>query len=286
MLETHGMTEKRAAVTNLKVQPFESIADFTALWNKVDLLSLPAKKDTRYVAGFANSDRCIEEALRLRYEVFNIELNEGLSASALTGLDRDEFDEQMTHLVLMDREAGGIVGTYRMQAVKRGLKHKGIYSAQEYDLASLEPLFDEAIECGRACVAMGHRSLPAMLTMWLGIGAYMNLYGLHYLFGCCSLTTRDPLDGWRAMKTIRENDYLHKSVFVPVREEYCCGPSSLEFGPETGDSIPLPKLFRTYMRLGMKVISEPALDRAFGTVDFLVLMDGREVALSGLDVLK
>jgi len=280
------MTEKRAAATNLKIQPFQSLADFAGLWNKVDLLALPAKKDAPYVAGFANSDRCIEEALRLRFEVFNIELNEGLSASALTGLDRDEFDEQMTHLVLMDRETGGIVGTYRMQSVKRALKGEGIYSAQEYDLASLEPFFDEAIECGRACVAPGHRSLPAMLAMWLGIGAYMNLYGLHYLFGCCSLTSQDPLDGWRAMKTIRENDYLHRSVFVPVREDYRCGPPSLEFDPETDASIPLPKLFRTYMRLGMKVISGPALDRSFGTVDFLVLMDGRKVALSGLDILK
>jgi len=280
------MTEKRAAATKLTIQPFRSAADFTDLWNKVDLLALPAKKDAPYVTGFANSDRCIDEALRLRYEVFNIELNEGLSASTLTGLDRDEFDEQMTHLVLMDRASGDIVGTYRMQSVRRALKGKGIYSAQEYDLASLEPFFDEAIECGRACVAIGHRSLPAMLAMWLGIGAYMNLYGLHYLFGCCSLTTQDPLDGWRAMKTIRENGYLHRTIHVPVQEDYSCGPRSLEFDPATGDSIPLPKLFRTYMRLGMKVISEPALDRAFGTVDFLVLMDGREVALSGLDILK
>lgn len=280
------MTGKRAAIANLDVRPFHTLDDFTRLWNKVDLLALPAKKGAPYVAGFTNSDRCIEAALRLRCEVFNIELNEGLSASALTGLDRDEFDAQMTHLVLMDRETGRIIGTYRMQAVNRALTQKGIYSAQEYDLAPLEPYFEEAIECGRACVALGHRSLLAMLAMWLGIGAYMNLYGLRYLFGCCSLTTQEPLDGWRAMKTIRGNNYLHPNISVPVREDFSCGPRSLEFDPETGDSIPLPNLFRTYMRLGMKVISEPALDRAFGTVDFLVLMDGREVAFSGLDVLK
>lgn len=280
------MASKKSSATTLAVQPFQSVADFTGLWNKVDVLALPGKKADPYVVGFANSERCVEEALRLRYEVFNVELDEGLSDSAVTGLDRDEFDEQMTHLVLMDSASGAVIGTYRMQAVKRALAAKGIYSAQEYDLTALEPFLDASIECGRACVAVGHRSLPAMLAMWLGIGAYMNLYGLHYLFGCCSLTTRDPLVGWRAMKTIREQGYLHPNVFVSVRDEFSCGPSSLEFDPETGESIALPKLFRTYMRLGMKVISDPALDRAFGTVDFLVLMDGREVALSGLDVLK
>ena len=48
----------------------------------------------------------------------------------------------------------------------------------------------------------------------------------------------------------------------------------------------LPKLFRTYIRLGTKVISEPAIDLEFGTVDFLVLQDGKKFTFSQLDVLK
>ena len=61
---------KASSTTKLEVQPFQSVADFTGLWNKVDVLTLPGKKADPYVVGFANSDRCVEEALRLRYEVF------------------------------------------------------------------------------------------------------------------------------------------------------------------------------------------------------------------------
>ena len=57
------------------------------------------------------------------------------------------------------------------------------------------------------------------------------------------------------------------------------------YAPDLGNAIPLPKLFRAYMSLGAQVISEPALDREFGTVDFLVMLDGHWVALSKLDVL-
>jgi hypothetical protein len=51
--------------------------DLRGFWNQVDLLTAPGQKSSRYLVGFACSDRCLEMALRLRYEIFNIELNEG-----------------------------------------------------------------------------------------------------------------------------------------------------------------------------------------------------------------
>jgi putative hemolysin len=218
--------------------------------------------------------------LRLRYEVFNLELNEGLESSTETGLDRDDFDAEMTHLLLIEQDTGNVVGTYRMQTVAHGLAHGGLYSAQEFDMQGLESYFDESIELGRACLAADHRSMRAIIGLWQGIGAYMNLYGLHYMFGCCSLTTQDTLDGWRAMKTIRDAGFLHESVYLSVLPEFSCGDDV------DADAIQLPKLFRTYMRLGTKVVSEPAIDRAFGTVDFLVMLDARVVTFSPLDIVK
>jgi hypothetical protein len=66
---------------------------------------------------------------------------------------------------------------------------------------------------------------------------------------------------------------LHDTLLLPARESYSCGPASREFDDDLGPAEPLPKLFSAYLRLGGKIISEPALDRAFGTVDFLVLVD-------------
>jgi putative hemolysin len=192
----------------------------------------------------------------------------------------------MTHLVLIDPVSDRIVGTYRVQTATTALAHLGLYSATIFNLRGMESYFPRAIELGRACLAKDHRTLHAILTLWSGLGEFMKLFDQQYLFGCCSLTTRNMDDGWRAMKTIRAKGYLDPDLRLSPLPAHSCGDPAREFAPDLGEGIPLPKLFKTYMRLGTKVISEPAIDREFGTVDFLVVLDGKKVALSQLDILK
>lgn len=249
----------------------------------VDLLSVPSLRKGGYVAGFAVSKAALEAAQRLRYEVFNIELGEGLPDSHLTGLDRDRFDAQMSHLVIFEEESGRAVGTYRLQTMQHALSHpEGIYSAQEYDLAPLGDRLAHSVECGRACIAQGHRTFTTVLMLWTGIGVFMKHFRQRYVFGCCSLTTTDPDDGWRAMKTLRAMGSLRTDLVLPAMPSFTCGPREREFAPDLGPALPLPKLFSAYMRLGCKVVSEPALDRDFQTVDFLVFLDSLDVNLSSL----
>ncbi len=270
----------------LTLAPFEGAADLSRRWGQVDFLALPHQPADRYVAGFANSPRCVEAALRLRFEVFNLELNEGLASSIETGLDRDRYDDQMTHLVLMEQTSGRIVGTYRMQTAGEAARGGGIYSAEEYDLAPMAPYLDESVELSRACLAADHRNFRAMIALWLGIGAYMNAHSQRYVFGCCSLTTQDPNDGWRALKTIREGNCIHPDLWMRARASNSCGAPERENDPGLGPALKLPKLFRTYLKLGCLVVSEPAIDIAFGTVDFLIFMDGKGVTFSRLDVVE
>ncbi len=270
----------------LTLAPFEGASDFSHRWGQVDFLALPHRPADRYVAGFANSPRCVEAAQRLRFEVFNLELNEGLASSIETGLDRDRYDDQMTHIVLLEQATGRIVGTYRVQAAGEAARGAGIYSAEEYDLAPMAPYLDHSVELSRACLAADHRSFRAMIVLWLGIAAYMNAHSLRYVFGCCSLTTQDPDDGWRALKTIRGGNCIHPELWLRARPANSCGAPDREHAPDLGPALKLPKLFRTYLKLGALVVSEPAIDTAFGTVDFLILMDGKGVALSSLDVLE
>jgi putative hemolysin len=264
----------------------ESAEDLSRHWDRVDLLTLSRDNGRRYLAGIARSRRCVEEVLRLRYRVFNLELGEGLQSSQATGLDEDRFDAQMTHLALLDRESGRLVGTYRMQTIRHALANGGIYSAREFDLKDLEAIFHETVELGRACLAREHRTMGAVLQLWQGIAAYTVLTGSRYLVGCSSIPGGDPDDGWRALKTIRRSDYLHPDILVRPTEGFSCGSSSREFDADIGDAIPLPRLFKAYLKLGAKVISEPAVDREFGTVDFLMMLDGYEVKKSTLDVLE
>lgn len=271
--------------SSLRTGRLEKAEDLAKSWERLDLLLVEGSEGSRYVSGFACSKRCVEAALRLRFEVFNLELGEGLSSSVAAGLDKDEFDDHMSHLVLVERRSGNVVGTYRLQTMKHAaLSPFGAYSAREFDLSPLEPIMDLSTECGRACLASDHRNARSLMQLWLGLGAYMNLHGQRYLFGCCSLTSTDPEEGWRALATLRRRGSLHDSILLRATPGFSCGVEPDLLDRLYPADLKLPKLFRVYLSLGAKVLSEPALDRAFGTVDFLVLIDAKHVGLSSLNV--
>jgi putative hemolysin len=73
---------------------------------------------------------------------------------------------------------------------------------------------------------------------------------------------------------------------VSTRSDYRCGDPDLEKVVDAGQPLRLPKLFQAYMTLGARVISPPALDRYFKTIDFLVLLDTRSVHMSALDLVQ
>ena len=279
-----------SAIDSFRMRELREVSDFERYREQIDLLTVEGPPGSRYVTGFCCSRRCLELALRLRYEIFNLELGEGLATSALTGLDEDPFDAQMTHLVLVERTTGRVVGTYRIQTMaKAELSSLGSYSAQEFCLEKMRPLFARATECGRACLSPEHRNARALLQLWLGLGAYLNLYDQRYLFGCCSITSTDPAVGWWALETLRRQGSVDEELLVEARPDFACRPSDPaarhSAAPSSrAEDFPLPKLFKIYLRLGAKVLSEPAMDRAFGTIDFLVMLDAQGVTLSSLRV--
>jgi putative hemolysin len=56
----------------------------------------------------------VRRAQQLRFEVFNLELAEGLAESYATGLDIDPLDEFCDHLIVEELATSEIVGTYRL----------------------------------------------------------------------------------------------------------------------------------------------------------------------------
>ena len=70
---------------------------------------------TTYRTRLATTEEDIRAAQRLRFEVFNVELQEGLSESWRTQLDSDRFDATCDHLIIEHIATGKIVGTYRLQ---------------------------------------------------------------------------------------------------------------------------------------------------------------------------
>ena len=78
----------------------------------------PKAKRSKYAAQLAQNADEVRRAQRLRFEVFNLELNEGLVESHFTGLDVDPFDNVCDHLIVEHLATGEIVGTYRLQTAR------------------------------------------------------------------------------------------------------------------------------------------------------------------------
>ncbi|NJN65056.1 MAG: GNAT family N-acetyltransferase [Acidobacteria bacterium] len=225
-----------------------------------------------YELGFTRSLAELDEVLRLRFEVFNLELGEGLETSRETGRDLDEFDAQCHHLKVRDLRANRIVGTYRMQTYEMATAARGFYSADEFDLSALpERIVRESVEVGRACVAADYRNNAVLFLLWRGLATYMRHAGKRYLFGCSSLTSQDPAEGTSLLRQLEAAGHMHPHFVVPPTADYVCPVVEDTLLPV--EPVKVPKLFRTYLRIGAKVCGPPAIDRRFKTIDFLILFD-------------
>src|SRR5919205_416877 len=227
----------------------------------------------RYAVRFARTARELDAALRLRFEVFNLELGEGLASSFPTRRDEDEFDATSHHLLVVERASGRAVGTYRLRTPETDVESRGFYSAGEFNLPCLPPqVAGESVEIGRACIAREHRNTQVLFLLWRGLAAYLAHNRKRYFFGCCSLAGTDARAGLRVLDYMERGGHMHPTFYVPPRAGFeCDGEKDAE--RDDGAEPSVPKLFHTYLRFGAKVCGPPALDRAFKTTDFFVVFD-------------
>lgn len=221
-----------------------------------------------YSVRLANDYTELREIQALRYRVFNLELNEGLAESHATGLDADAFDAVCDHLVVEHLPTQEIVGTYRLQTGRTAAAQLGYYSEQEFDFAPFEPIRDEMIELGRACVDQRHRNLHVLGLLWKGIADYARSRNGRYLCGCSSVTSQDAALGASAYTDLMRHHLAPIEWRTRPRPNFECPLDRL-----AEDAPKIPKLLRAYLSLGAKICGPPALDHEFKTIDFLTLLD-------------
>jgi putative hemolysin len=251
----------------------------------------------------------VRRAQQLRFEVFNLELGEGLAESYTTGLDIDPFDEFCDHLVVEELATSKIVGTYRLQTGQLAAANLGYYSEREFDFAPYEPFRCETVELGRACVHVDHRNFNLLHLLWRGIARYAVERNARFLIGCSSISSQDPADGAAMYRQLQgylvepvlrtqprsEFAVLHEIdskatrglvALLSLREidkrvgAFCAERlgvrgvlAPLSPRAKEADSGASSKLLRAYLTIGAKICGPPAIDRDFGTIDFLTLLD-------------
>ena len=191
-------------------------------------------------------------AFRLRFLVFNLELNEGLECAYVTGQDTDEFDSICDHLIVEHAGAGKIVGTYRLQTGAIASTNAGFYSEREFDFSPYKRLGNYVIELGRACVHRDHRSSEVLYLLWRGIAQYALHRGGRYLIGCSSLTSQDQAHGTAVYGAMREH-LVEPQLRTTPQPAFAMPLMS----PENA-SDKIPKLLRAYLAVGAKICGPPA----------------------------
>jgi putative hemolysin len=228
----------------------------------------------------------VRRAQQLRFEVFNLELGEGLSESYATGLDVDPFDEFCDHLIVEELATSEIVGTYRLQTGQLAAANRGYYSEREFDFTPYEPFRCEMIELGRACVHADHRNFNLLQLLWRGIACYAVERNARFLIGCSSISSQDPIEGAETYHDLKHH-LVEPELRTQPRPQFAVlaggGDAGPGFSPDAVKYQPAStppatagassKLLHAYLAIGAKICGPPAIDREFGTIDFLTLLD-------------
>jgi len=237
------------------------------------LISGPLLRAGQLEVSLARTMEEIDAAMRLRFEVFNLELQEGLLSSYDRGYDTDAYDAFCDHLIVRDD------------------RQIGFYSETEFDLRQLRQTAQEKglelLELGRSCIAASHRSFATINLLWAAIARYAIENGAGLLFGCGSLHETEPAEIARLYRYLSQH-YLAPSSYrvTPVESCRMVFPEDAQDGSTEGDDDAraggiarrLPTILRGYLRTGAMIAGEPALDRAFGTADVLVLLNLRQLS--------
>ncbi|MEK7831760.1 MAG: GNAT family N-acyltransferase [Acidobacteriota bacterium] len=226
----------------------------------------------------------LDAAMKLRFEVFNLELQEGLPSSYERGYDTDAYDTYCDHLIVKDLEHNEVVGTYRLLRQGVADKNIGFYSENEFDLENLKSAVKatggELLELGRSCIAESHRSFATINLLWSAIVRYAVERRVTHLFGCGSLHITDSGEVQQVYS------YLRAKHFAP--DEYSVYPLAgcrmdinAEAEPTIDSRLAMKKLspiLKGYLRTGAVICGAPAYDAEFGTADVLVLVEMEKLA--------
>jgi putative hemolysin len=237
--------------------------------------SLPELSGQRYSIKIAETQAEIESALRLRFEVFNLELGCGSKTENSTNLDFDEYDGVSEHLIVVDKATRKTVGTYRLNSLETVRAASNFYSFTEFSIGDLpSEVLASAVEIGRACIAREHRSAKVLTLLWKGLMSYLAQNQKRYFFGCCSVFTQNRQIGGQIFCQLVREGFLHEKFRVKPRSDKAFLNDNFLINYEP---LQLPNLFKTYLKSGAKICGAPIIDREFGTIDFFVIFDAQSL---------
>lgn len=229
----------------------------------------------------------IAAAQAIRHTVFSgsgSAILNSLPQSDVQARDEDHFDRFCEHLIVEDSSLdcpirgkghGRIVATYRLLPQEIAEAEGGFYSQSEFDVRALTRRHPEKrfLEFGRSCVLPEYRSKRTIELLWHGSWAYVRQGGFDVMFGCASFSGTNASAHAHALDFLRRHAAPEPGWEVAALGEIApqesCGEGEVEMKRAMRA---LPPLIKGYLRLGAMFAHDAVIDRAFNTIDVLVLL--------------
>jgi putative hemolysin len=227
-----------------------------------------------YIIKTAESHLELISCLKLRNKIFNEEFRN----ITRLGLDVDKYDRNFDHLMIQDKATRKIVGTYRLSLIN---KAKNSYTGQEFELKEILNSNNLCLELGRACIDINYRKGSIVLLLWRGIAEYMLKSGANTLFGCTSLKVTSTREAALVYRYLKEQNNTTTEYFSYPKAMYAMkdfdiwymyfGKALTYYHAEEAKDL-IPTLLKSYLKLGAKIVCEPAYDEEFHCIDFLTIL--------------
>ncbi len=222
----------------------------------------------------------IEASQALRYRVFYEEMAaQSTEAMRRARRDFDDFDPICDHLLVLDYERGNgvqaVVGSYRLLRREIALRHRGFYSADEYDITPLLRYPDKVLELGRSCVDVDYRTGASMQLLWQGIATYVIHHDIAVMFGCASVPGTDPQEHAELLSYL-----YHYHLAPPAVRPKALAERRVDMNFMPAEQVDqrrarsaLPPLIKGYLRLGGCIGDGAVVDYQFNTTDVCVVVN-------------
>lgn len=212
---------------------------------------------------------------RLRNDVFNREFR-GINNLEY---DFDAFDAASDHIIIVHKESARIVGTYRLNST---LYSNTFYTLTEFQIGDFQLLPSPVLELGRACIHKDHRRGIVISLLWRGIAEYMKISKCRTMIGCSSIKISEAREAALVFQYLEKSNHLDTRYYAKplpdyelsqfaVWQEYFKNNFDEKLAQEAEELI--PSLLRSYLKLGAKIIAEPAFDNEFNCIDLLTILE-------------
>lgn len=230
----------------------------------------------RFVIKTIHTPDELQQAFRLRYQVFQVEI---IGLPNTEGEDHDQFDFLADHLAIFDLKTKQMIATCRLNC---SLFAKQFYSEQEFNCAELITEPETKLELGRVCVHRDFRKGIVIMLLWKALADYMSKTETRYLFGCGSVATLDPHESAILYRYLQQEGKVTLAFNINPTDKYrsrdfnicLAGVQRLltDSERERAQKI-LPPLCRSYFDIGCYTPCAPAFDHDFKCIDFLTILD-------------